>query len=52
MTDDCPIIGGKCYYDGSALQGQEVGQIMVREGSDAVWKILEERYSERFGALE
>lgn len=52
MDGDCPIIGGKCYYDGSGLYGAEVGKILVSEGSEAVWKILEERYVERFGALE
>ena len=52
LTDDCPIIGGKCYYDGSSLQAEPIAEAMVAEGSDAVWAELENRYIDQFGALE
>lgn len=37
---------GRCYYDGSGLQGAELGKRFVTEGVDAVWKELQERYDE------
>jgi hypothetical protein len=51
MTDDCPLIGGPCYYDGSSLQAESIAKALVEEGSEAVWKIMEQRYIEQFGDL-
>ena len=50
MDTDCDAIigGGPCYYDGSTL-GAEVGfQLLVREGSDAVWKWMDDYYKMTF----
>ena len=48
MTNECPIIGGPCYYDGSGLQAEKVFDILTEKGSEGVWKYLEEYYKERF----
>lgn len=48
MSEQCEVLGGKCYYDGSSLAAEDVFNILLSGGSDAVWKHLEERYMERF----
>jgi len=45
---DCCYIGTKCYYDGSALHADENKEILIREGSEGIWKFLEKEYYERF----
>lgn len=37
---------GKCYYDGSSLNADRIYTVLLREGSDGVWKALEEFYRE------
>ena len=49
MWNDCPIIGGKCFYDGSTLNAYPVFDLLVREGGEAVWKYLEEYWVTLFG---
>lgn len=46
MKEDCEVIGGKCYYDGSSLQANDFYNILVQEGGEALWKALEVRYDE------
>lgn len=42
---DCEYVaGGKCYYDGSGLNAERIYETLVREGSDGVWRELEEYY--------
>jgi hypothetical protein len=36
---------GECYYDGSSLNCEQTFEILLREGSEGVWKDLEEFYS-------
>lgn len=50
---DCCYIG-KCYYDGSALRGQtdNLHEKLLREGSEAIWKYLEEYYKDAFATEE
>lgn len=48
LTDDCKILGGKCYYDGSSLQAHEFIPEFLAGGSDAVWTKLREVYDSRF----
>ena len=44
---DCDLLaGGKCYYDGSGLSAEPVFERLLREGSDGVWKELEDFYRE------
>lgn len=51
-SDSCELLDGKpCYYDGSGLMAEEVFKILLTEGSDGVWKNLEERYIDLFGEL-
>lgn len=53
MSGECKHVkGGKCYYDGSGLNADRVFEILRREGSDGVWRELEEYYTETFGGLE
>ena len=47
-TENCPILGGKCYYDGSTLAAEKILEILLREGSNGVWKALERYYYETF----
>ena len=51
MDDNCEIIGGPCYYDGSSLAAETVLDKFLVEGVEAVWKELEEYYTDRFGSL-
>ena len=44
----CAYIKGKCYYDGSGLYAQENQEILIRKGSEGVWKFLEKDWKERF----
>jgi hypothetical protein len=47
----CEWLDGKpCYYDGSGLAAEEYFKLLVSEGSEAVWKKLEEYYEETFNA--
>ena len=49
----CEYLNGKpCYYDGSGLNAESLYEILLREGSEGVWKNLEEYYVELFGKLE
>lgn len=49
-SDSCEYCDGKpCYYDGSTLNADPVYEILLNEGSDGVWKRLEEYYYETFG---
>lgn len=40
--------GQPCYFDLSASAAERVFDILVREGSDGVWRYLEEFYRETF----
>lgn len=49
LTKSCKILDGKpCYYDGSGLQAEKVFEILVREGSEGLWKYLEKYYNATF----
>ena len=42
---DCDVVStGRCFYDGSSLQGEELGRRFMAEGEDVVWAELEDRY--------
>lgn len=36
---------GHCYYDGSSLQADEALDLFFTEGEEAMWKLLESRYT-------
>lgn len=42
--DDCSIIGGRCFYDGSGLNAEPVFARLIAEGSEGVWSELEDYY--------
>lgn len=43
---DCEYVeGGKCYYDGSSLNAYGVFESLLREGSEGVWRELEDYYT-------
>lgn len=44
----CDVIGDQCYYDGSGLAAVGMFDLLVQEGSEAVWKRLEQMYHDRF----
>ena len=48
QDENCDVLGGPCYYDGSGLAADEVLQILITEGHDAVWERLEQEYTRRF----
>jgi len=49
----CDILpGGKCYYDGSSLAGDDLMKILIAEGDEAVWKNLENYYQQVFHGWE
>lgn len=48
----CEYLGKPCYYDGSGLAAEEVFNILTADGSDGVWKYLENYYIKVFGELK
>ena len=53
MTKKCPYLNGKpCYYDGSGLNAEPLYQILLKEGSEGVWKALEKYWNIMFGDNE
>ena len=47
-SNECKITGGKCYMDGSCLYASANEEILLREGSEGIWKFLEKEWKERF----
>jgi len=43
---ECEYLGVPCYYDGSGLQADGVFDVLVRDGIDALWALLEGRHAE------
>jgi hypothetical protein len=52
MRNDCDILGGQCYYDGSGLNAERPFGILVSQGLEALWKFLEEYYGSVFSKNE
>jgi len=48
LTEDCSIIGGQCYYDGSSLNAEPFLETLIAEGSEGLWQKMEEWYLGRF----
>jgi len=49
-TANCNVLSDEesCYYDGSGLNAEPVFEILLRKGSDGVWKYLENYYKKTF----
>lgn len=48
MSEDCSILHGPCYYDGSGLNANKPFSILVHEGSDRLWEFLDGYYRDTF----
>ena len=48
ITKKCAYTSGKCYCGGSGLYAEKNQEILIREGSNGVWKFLEKEWKERF----
>lgn len=49
MSESCECLDGKpCYYDGSGLQAERIYEVLVKEGSEGVWRELEDYYNRLF----
>lgn len=49
MEGSCEYLNGQpCYYDGTSLGAEEFIPTFLAGGSDAVWKMLRERYDTLF----
>jgi len=45
-SDSCEYLDGKpCYYDGSGLGAERIYEVLLKEGSDGVWRELEDYYN-------
>ena len=53
LTESCEYLDGKpCYYDGSSLNAETIYETLLEEGSDGVWRELENCYNEIFNDEE
>lgn len=48
MGDDCEVLGGKCFYDGSSLQAEKVVEGFLAGGTNWLWPKLAEYYRYTF----
>jgi uncharacterized protein (TIGR02996 family) len=48
MDKKCHLLNGPCYYAGSGLNAQRYFELLVTQGSNAVWKELEGYYANVF----
>jgi len=47
-VEKCQYLDGKpCYCDGSGLSAEPIGELLITEGSEAVWKELERWYNDK-----
>jgi hypothetical protein len=44
--DDCHLIDGECFYDGSGLQAKRLMERFFAEGEDAIWTMLQWTYEQ------
>lgn len=49
IDDDCEVIGGPCYCDGSTLNAERLVNPFLEEGETGVWRELEAYYHVVFG---
>lgn len=50
-SESCEYLDGKpCYYDGSGLNAESIYEVLLKEGSDGVWRELEDFYKNVFGS--
>jgi len=45
-SESCEYLDGRpCYYDGSGLNAERIYEALLKEGSDGVWRELEDYYN-------
>lgn len=44
----CEWLGVPCYCDGSCMRAEDYMDILIRKGSEAIWKVLEKDYKDYF----
>ena len=42
---DCEWLGQPCYCDGSAMRAEEWMEVLLTQGSDKIWEMLEAEYN-------
>jgi hypothetical protein len=52
MSEKCTLLDGTCYYDGSTLNAGPILELLIAEGTEALWAKLEEEYHYRFDSKE
>ena len=52
MDENCFLLHGPCYYDGSGLNANKPFSILVHEGTEGLWKFLEMYYHDTFESEE
>lgn len=45
LTEECPVIGGRCFYDGSSLNADEWIEPFMAGGTEWLWPKLEQYYA-------
>lgn len=49
-TENCEYLDGhECYYGGSSMGAYEIYNVLLKEGSEGVWRELEQYYNRVFG---
>lgn len=52
-TDKCSLLDNKpCYCDGSGLAADDLMRILIEQGSEGVWKELENWYRDKLGEID
>lgn len=52
LRRDCQWVeGGVCYYDGSGLQARDAFKVLVSQGEEALWSLMEQYYERNFGGV-
>ena len=46
LSENCDILKGPCYYDGSSLNAHQFYKILIEQGGEALWMALEKEYAE------
>lgn len=52
MDEECEILGGRCFYDGSGLAAEKLLGVLRTEGANAVWSTLAAYWSAEFDGAE
>ena len=50
MDEECELLGGRCFYDGSGLNAENLLGVLRTEGADAVWATLADCWVVWFGS--